>query len=125
IFRPSNHTCSPSLNHWWCVRRSHEASAVRRASYATCRASIICSRRVVIWGNGDFVISQVARGSYPMSRRKGDVFVVALYHVLCANSATGRYVAQFVCLWLVQNRRYCSSHWFVHSDCPSVLGWYA
>src|SRR6266404_6255474 len=98
MFRPSSHTCSPFWNLWWCARRSHEASAVQRTSYTTCRASIICSRRVVIWGSGDFVISQVACGSYPMSKRKGDVFVVALYHVLWANSATGKYVVQFVCL---------------------------
>src|SRR6266404_7238054 len=101
MFRPSSHTCSPSLNRGLCARRSHEASAVCRASYATRRASIICSNRVVICGNGDFVTSQVARGSYPMSKRKGDVFIVALYHVLCANSATDRYVTQFVCLWFV------------------------
>src|SRR6266404_9823143 len=116
MFLPSSHTCSPFWNHCWCAHRSHEASAIRRASYATCRASAICSRHVVIWGSGDFVTSHVARGSYPMSKRKGDVFVVVLYHVLCANSATGKYVVQFVCLWLVQNCRYCSSHWFIHSN---------
>src|SRR6266404_6428092 len=122
MFRPSSHTCSPSLNRGLCARRSHEASAACLASYATRRASIICSSRVVTWGSGDFVTSQVARGSYPMSRRNGDVFIVALYHVLCANSATDKYVDQLVCLWLVQNLRYCLSHWFVHSDCPSVRG---
>src|ERR1700744_589532 len=25
----------------------------------------------------------------------------------------------------MKNRRYCSSHWLVRSDCPSVRGWYA
>src|SRR6266404_5686896 len=122
MFCPSSHTCSPFWNRCWWALRSHEASAVQRASCATCRASIICSRRVVTWGNGDFVTSHVARGSYPMSMRNGDIFVVALYHVLCANSATDKYVDQLVCLWLVQNLRYCLSHWFVHSDCPSVRG---
>src|SRR6267378_2321999 len=116
MLRPSSHTWSPSWNHCWCFRLSHNTSAAHRASCATCRASIICSRHVVIWGNGDFEISQVARGSYPISKRKGDVFVVALYHVLCTNSATGKYIVQLFCLWLVQNRRYCSSHWFVRSD---------
>src|SRR6266404_5693705 len=110
MFHPSNHTCSPSWNCCWCFRRSHDSSAVCLALYATCRASIICSSRVVIWGSGDPVTSHVARGSYPISNRKGDVFVVALYHVLCANSATGRYIVQLFCLWLVQKRRYCSSH---------------
>src|SRR6266404_9935544 len=76
------------------------------------------SKRAMICGNGDLVTSHVARGSYPMSNWKGDVFVVALYQVLCTNSATGKYVIQFVCLWLVQNHKYCSSHWFVHSDWP-------
>src|SRR5882762_9599358 len=116
MFRPSSHTCSPSLNRCWCFHRSHDSLAVCLALYATCRASTICSRRVVIWGSGDLVTSHVARGSYPISKRKGDVFVVVLYHVLCTNSATGKYIVQLFCLWLVQNRRYCSSHWFVRSD---------
>src|SRR5882757_2815992 len=104
------------MNRCQCFCCSHNASAVLHASYATCRTSIICSKRVVMWGSGDFNISQVACGLYPISKRKGDVFVVTLYHVLCANSATGKYIVQLFCLWLVQNRRYCSSHWFVRSD---------
>src|SRR6266404_7867673 len=116
MFCPSSHTWLPSLNCCWCFHCVHEASVIHRASCATCRASIICSNHVVIWGNGNFVISHVARGSYPISRWKGDVFVVALYQVLCTNSTTGKYVVQFVCLWLVQNCRYCSSHRFICSD---------
>src|SRR6266404_3411878 len=110
MFRPSSHTWLPSLNHCWCFHHSHNSSAICLALYTTCRASIICSRHVVIWGSGNLVTSHVARGSYPISNRKGDVFVVALYHVLCANSATGRYIVQLFCLWLVQKHRYCSSH---------------
>ncbi len=47
----------------------------------------------VVTGSSDFVISHVALGSYPISNLKGDVFVVTLYHVLCVNSATGKYSA--------------------------------
>src|SRR6266404_4807678 len=101
MFHPSSHTWSPSLNCCWCLCCSHDSSAICRALYATCQASIICSNCVVIWGNGDFIISHVARGLYPISRWKGDVFVVALYHVLCTNSAIDRYVVQLFCLWLV------------------------
>ncbi len=37
---------------------------------------------------------------------------------------TGNHWCQL--FWSSQkHRRYCSSHWFVRSDCPSVLGWYA
>src|SRR6266404_1234469 len=110
MFHPSSHTWLPFLNRCWCFLLSHDSSAVCHALYATCCASIICSRRVVIWGNGDHVTSHVAQGSYPISNQKGDIFVVTLYHVLCTNSATGKYVIQLFCLWLVQKRKYCSSH---------------
>src|SRR6266702_1986298 len=51
-------------------------------------------------------------------------FLMAI--IFCARpiSANGNHWCQL--FWSSQkHRRYCSSHWFVRSDCPSVLGWYA
>ena len=81
---PSSQTWSPSLYcHWGCcVECFHDSSVFFRVSYANCRASAICSRRVLTWGIDDVDTSHVARGLYPIRERNGDVHVVSLYHKL-------------------------------------------
>ena len=64
-------------------------------------------------------------GLYPMISSNGVFFVVSFVHWLCANLACGSHVIQSFCVSLQKLRRYCSSHWFVRSDCPSVCGWKA
>jgi hypothetical protein len=53
-------------------------------------------------------------------------FLVTLYRQeLCTYSATGRSLAQLFCHLVAQVCRYCSTHAFILSVCPSVLGWKA
>ena len=62
---------------------------------------------------------------WSMISSNGAFFVVALGHELWVYWARGSHHAQLFCWKLVKIQRYCSSHWFVHSNCPSVWGWYA
>src|ERR1700687_5277736 len=72
-----------------------------------------------------YFFGHIAFGVYPIIRSYGDFFVVAFGQQLCANSAKGSHLCQSSCRSSHQNLRYCSSHWFVLSDCPSVRGWEA
>ena len=45
--------------------------------------------------------------------------------MLCANSATGKRLAQLLWRTSVKALRYCSNSWLTRSVCPSVWGWYA
>src|SRR6266403_1920379 len=58
-----------------------------------------------------------------MISSKGDFPVAALGQALCVYWARGSHLAQSVCAPFPNIRRYCSSHWLVRSDCPSVWGW--
>ncbi len=53
----------------------------------------------------------------------GECHVVSFFQELWANSATGSSLAQLFCCPVVHGLRYCSIQAFIHSICPSVLGW--
>src|SRR6266702_3625560 len=104
---------------------THDCCALIISSWALCLAILNWSSLNATCGIGDGLSIQSARGLNPYRTKKGDSPVVSFGQLLCANSARGRYVCQLSCHLLTQNRKYCSSHWFVRSDCPSVQGWYA
>ncbi len=59
-----------------------------------------------------------------MISSNGDLPVVTLGHALWVYWASGSHLDQSVCALFLNIWRYCSSHWLVLLDCPSVCGWY-
>jgi hypothetical protein len=55
----------------------------------------------------------------------GDRLVTSCFQELWAYSASGSIFAQLSCLPVAHVRRYCSTHGFICSVCPSVRGWKA
>src|SRR6266571_1517586 len=104
---------------------THDCCALIISSWARCLALLNWSSLNTTCGIGDGLSVQSACGLNPYSMKKGDSPMVSFGQLLCANSVRGKYACQLSCCSLTQNRKYCSSHWFVRSDCPSVLGWYA
>jgi hypothetical protein len=66
----------------------------------------------------------VAGGSQPINSWLGASPVVVFFALLCTKVAIARRVLHSLLL-PATNRRYCSSHWFLHSVSPSVCGRYA
>src|SRR6266702_1108739 len=124
-WRPSSHTRSPSWYLGVSLFLTHDFCALIISSWARCLALLNWSSRNATCGIVDGLSVQSARGLDPNRTKKGDSPVVSFGQLLCANSASGRSACQLSWHSLTQNRRYCSSHWFVRSDCPSVRGWYA
>src|SRR6266702_3541494 len=127
IFVPSTQTWSPllyglNLLFPWFLSAMVFCARPISASALFLACSISSSRFVTV---GTLLIpSQSVLGVNPMIRSNGVFFVVSCGHLLCANSVNGNHWCQL--FWSLQkHHRYCSSHWFVRSDCPSVLGWYA
>src|SRR6266702_5099010 len=119
-WHPSSHTRSPSLYLGVSLCLTHDCCALTISSWARCRACLNCSSLNATCGIGDGLSIQSACGLKPYNVKKGDSPVVSFGQLLCANSVSGRYVCQLSWCSLTQNRKYCSSHWLVHSDCPSV-----
>ncbi len=70
-------------------------------------------------------LSELSVGLYPKRIWLGESPVVALIWLLCTIVASAsQYVHPFGS-FEVTSRRYCSIHWFFHSDSPSVWGWNA
>src|SRR6266702_2689600 len=124
-WRPSSHTQSPSRYLGVSLCLTHDFCALTISSWARCLALLNWSSLSTTCGIGDGLSIQSAHGLNPYSTKKGDSPVVSFGQLLCANSVRGKYACQLSCRSLTQNRRYCPNHWFVHSDCPSVRGWYA
>src|SRR6266702_409214 len=121
-WRPSSHTRSPSSYLGVSLCLTHDCCALIISSWACCLAILNWSSLNTTCGIGDGLSVQSACGLNPYSTKKGDSPVVSFGQLLCANSARGRYVCQLFCRSLTQNHKYCSSHWFVCSDCLSVQG---
>jgi hypothetical protein len=124
-FFPSSQTRSPSLYLGISRCLTHDCCALIMKPHAWSRASFSCLRHNVTLGIGDVAWIQSACGLKPISRKNGDFLVISDGQLLCANCAIRRWGAQFFCFLSVIKCMAVSSHWFVHSDCPSVLGWYA
>src|SRR6266571_8241491 len=124
-WHPSNHTRSFSLYLGVSRCLTHDCCTLIISACAFHLASLNCSTLSATCAIGDGLLIQSARGLNPYSMKKGDSPVVSFGQLLCVNLARGKYACQLSCRSLTQNRRYCSNHWFVRSDCPSVRGWYA
>src|SRR6266702_789918 len=124
-WRPSNHTRSPSSYLGVSLCLTHDCCTLIISSWVRCLAILNWSSLSATCGIGDGLSIQSACVLNPYNMKKGNCPVVLLGQLLCTNSARGRYACQLSCHSSTQNCRYCSSHWFVHSDCPSALGWYA
>src|SRR6266702_1509815 len=127
MFVPSTQTWSPllyglNLLFPWFLMAIIFCARPISASALFLACSISSSRCVTV---GTLLIpNQSVLGVNPMIRSNGVFFVVSCVHCLCANSAIVNHWCKL--FWSSQKHcRYCSSHWFVCSDCLSVLGWYA
>src|SRR6266702_982782 len=89
-------------------------------SCALLQASVISHRCLSTVGAFIFLSSHVVLGSLPISNLNGELHVVAFGQELWANCAIGRRSAQLSCCTLLQCLRYCSTHWLLRSDCPSI-----
>src|SRR6266702_3921215 len=123
--RPSSHTRSPSWYLGVSLCLTHDCCTLIISSWACCLAILNWSSLSATCGIGDGLSVQSVCGLNPYSTKKGDSPIVSFGQLLCANSARGKYACQLSCRSFTQNCRYCSSHWFVRSDCPSIRGWYA
>ncbi len=61
----------------------------------------------------------------PIHNLKGVFFVVLEGQLFIIYWTIGNHPAQSSCWWLQNVRNRTSIVWLVHSDCPSVWGWYA
>src|ERR1700720_1389465 len=122
-FFPSSHTSSPG----WNVLSVLELVSDRCSmSWACFLASNMCfSRSTAIGLSSASARVMLIDGLIPINSSCGVFCAFSCFHELWANSAIGRYSAQLSCRPLTQFRRYCSTHAFILSDCPSVLGWNA
>src|SRR5580692_597153 len=118
----SSQTCSPSL---YCAGGVACAIPVMACTAASLCCLMIVSRFSAAALLVSGVIASAAAGAYPSSTSWGLSFVVALGHRLCTKDAMGSHSSQSSCLAVVYIRRYCSTHWFLRSDSPSVWGWKA
>src|SRR5580692_1405705 len=113
----SSQTCSPLL---YCA-----GGVVCAILVMACTAASLCCLIVVCWSSAaallvSGVMASAAAGAYPSSILWGLIFVVALGHRLCTKDTMGNHSSQSSCHAVVYIRRYCSTHWFLHSDRPSV-----
>ncbi len=70
-------------------------------------------------------LSELSVGLYPKRIWLGESPVVVLIRLLCTVVASASQCVHPFGSFEVTNRRYCSIHWFFHSDSPSVWGWNA
>jgi hypothetical protein len=126
-FFPSNQTRSPSLygSYALCpfcftLRFMTIFCAFLMASWAQ---SLVTSNHSLRWarsGRVEVVFVCHMLGVCPMRRLNGVILVTSLGQALCTNWARGSKDAQLFCWKFPYTLRYCSSHWFVLSDCPSI-----
>src|SRR6266403_545182 len=93
------------------------------ACCAACLMALVWASLESIVGAKEWVFPTCVYGMCPMISSKGDLPVVALGHALWVYWASGSHLAQSVWAPFPKIWRYCSNHWFVRLDCPSVCGW--
>src|SRR6266403_4399249 len=127
VFRwvTSNQTFCPSLKGLYLVTLIVICCTCVIACCAACLMALVWVSLKSIAGAKEWVFLMCVYGTCPMISSKGDLPIVVLGHALWVYWASGSHLAQSVCAPFPNIRRYCSSHWLVHSDCPSVCGWEA
>src|SRR6266478_1279590 len=71
----------------------------------------------------EWVFPMCAYSTCPMISSNGAFPVAALGQALWVYWASSSHFAQSVCALFLNILRYCSNHWLVLLDCPSVCGW--
>src|SRR6266436_6145176 len=127
VFRwvASNQTFCPSSKGLYLVALIIIRWACVIACCAVCLMALVWASLESIAGAREWVFPMCAYGMCPMISLKGDLPVVALGHALWVYWARGSHLAQSVCALFPNIWRYCSSHWLVLLDWPSICGWYA
>src|SRR6266404_3664281 len=125
VFRwvASNQTFCPSSKGLYLVTLIVICWACVIACCAACLMALVWVSLESIAGAREWVFPTCAYGTCPMISSKGDLPVRALGQVLWVYWASGSHLAQSVCAPFPNIQRYCSSHWLVRLDCPSVWGW--
>src|SRR6266403_1829339 len=125
VFRwvASSQTFCPSLKGWYLVALIVICWACVMACCAACLMALVWASLESIVGAKEWVFPMCTYGVCPMISSKGDLLVAMLGHALWVYWAIGSHLAQSVWALFPKIRRYCSSHWFVRSDCPSICGW--
>src|SRR6266403_2378443 len=100
--------------HWACII----------ACCTACLMALVWVSLKLIAGTREWVFLMCAYGTCPIISSNGDLPIVALGQALWVYCASGSHLAQSVCAPFLNIQRYCSSHWLVLSDWPSVCGWY-
>src|SRR5713226_429234 len=96
------------------------------ASMAWARLRVICSvRSRAVWLFVSLRDGGTRVVSYPRRSLLVDKPVVVFLWLLWTAMAIGSQVDQSSGWLEVTRQRYCSTHWFFHSDRPSVWGWKA
>src|SRR6266478_6539032 len=127
VFRwvASSQTFCPSSKGLYLVAQIVICWACVIACCAACLMALVWASLELTAGAKEWVFPTCVYGTCPMISSKGDLPITALGHALWVSWASGSHLAQSVCALFLNIWRYCSSHWFVRSDCPSVCGWYA
>ncbi len=126
VFRwvASSQTFCPSSKGLYLVALIVICWACVIACCTTCLMFLIWVSLESIAGAREWVFPTCAYGMCPMISSKGDLPIAALGQALWVYWASGNHLAQSVCALFPNIWRYCSSHWLVLSDWPSVCGWY-
>src|SRR6266403_1367952 len=126
VFRwvASSQTFWPSSNGWYLVALIVICWVCVIACCAVCLMALVWASLESTAGAREWVFPMCVYDTCPMISSKGDLPVVMLGHVLWVYWASGIHLAQSICALFPNIRRYCSNHWLVLSDWPSVCGWY-
>src|SRR6266478_973361 len=90
------------------------------ACCAACLMALVWVSLELTAGAREWVFLMWAYGTCPMINSKGAFPVAALGQALWVYWAKGSHFAQSICALFPNILRYCSSHWFVLSDCLSI-----
>src|SRR6266403_5991264 len=120
----SNQTCS---RRWNCARGGpFWLATLLSARIASARFLVIACTRdstKALWVCN--TLSELSVGLYPKRIWLGESPVVVLTQLLCTVVARASQCVHPFGSFEVTSHRYCSIHWFFHSNSPSVWGWNA
>src|SRR6266403_1008004 len=90
------------------------------ACCTACLMALVWVSLELIAGAREWVFPIWVYGMCPMISLKGAFPIAVLGQALWVYWASGSHFAQSVCAPFLNILRYCSSHWFVLLDCPSI-----
>ncbi len=123
-FFPSNQTLSPVFISV-ALPSSFRDCHASRLFWTSCLASSSSFSLTSVAGIFPSISCILTWGLVPVRSLCGEWCIVSFFQELWANSVIGSSLAQLFCRPVVHGQRYCSIQAFIHSICPSVLGWNA